>query len=283
MKHFLLYTNTYKDKELQITERVRRYLEDNNQKVTITVGEADWKQREESVRSTLGYIDCIIVLGGDGTVLEAARATRNLKAPMITVNLGTLGYMTQVEPDDLEISLKKLIQDEFITESRMQIKGTITKKDGSVKEGWALNDIVITRGGSLQLLRFNIYVNGMFLGDYQADGFIVTTPTGSTGYSLSAGGPIVEPAAKLIMLTPICPHTLNQRSIILSADDCVEIQIPVGRAGQDQHMEVSFDGVSTTINTDEKITIVKAEKSVDFILLKRESFLEILHRKMNEN
>lgn len=151
------------------------------------------------------------------------------------------------------------------------------------EEGWALNDIVISRSGSLQIIKFNIYVNGQFLHEYNADGMIVTTPTGSTGYNLSAGGPLVEPKAQLITLTPICPHTLNQRSIILSPDDVIEIEIPQGREGRVQTLEANFDGSHVIpLRTGNRIRIVKSEKSTEFILLNKVSFLEVLQRKMAE-
>ena len=133
------------------------------------------------------------------------------------------------------------------------------------------------------MFKFNIYVNGQFLNDYNADGMIVTTPTGSTGYNLSAGGPLVEPRAKLIMLTPICPHTLNQRSIILSPEDVIEIEIPQGRDERVQTVEASFDGSHVVpLRTGDRLRIVKSEKMTEFIHLNQVSFLEVLHKKMAE-
>jgi NAD+ kinase len=136
----------------------------------------------------------------------------------------------------------------------------------------------------LQIYDFNIYVNGQFLKKYSADGIIVTTPTGSTGYNLSAGGPIVDPRTKLIMITPICPHTFNQRSIVLSKDDEIVIEIPAGREGSRQQVEASFDGShQMTLQTGDRITISKWEKEAVFLKLNEATFLEILSRKMSEN
>lgn len=273
MKHFLIYTNRKKDKDLALTERICGYLEKEGQRVSVNTEGVDWK----------GAADCMIVLGGDGTVLRAARETRELNIPIIGVNLGTLGYMTEIEPENLEDALSRLIQGDYERESRMMLYGLARLEGEREEEGWALNDIVISRKGSLQIIKFNIYVNGQFLNDYDADGMIVTTPTGSTGYNLSAGGPLIEPGAKLIMLTPICPHTLNQRSIILSAEDVIEIRIPQGREGCVQTVEASFDGGhGITLRTGEKIRISKSEKITEFLRLNRVSFLEVLHRKMYE-
>lgn len=288
MKHFLIYTNRHKDKNFAATKQIQQYLENRGQKCTIKLKESDWKSSQqidtnEGDTTITSDIDCMIVLGGDGTMLQAARDIKKLHIPLIGVNLGTLGYMTEIEMGNLEEALEQLIEGNFQAESRMMLNGKVYFKEGNSKEGWALNDIVISRSGSLQIIKFDIYVNGQFLNDYNADGVIVTTPTGSTGYNLSAGGPIIEPKAKLIMLTPICPHTLNKRSIILSPEDEIEIVIPVGREGQEQEVEASFDGSNkVSLSTGDKIRIVKSDKTTEIIHLNQVSFLEVLHKKMSE-
>lgn len=289
MKHFLIYTNTHKDKNLASTRHIKEYLETKGQKVTVWADESRWQEKQKNAgrddipEGIPGDIDCMIVLGGDGTVLQAARETKRLHIPIIGVNLGTLGYMTEIEPEGLEESLDRLIAGDYQQESRMMLNGKAFLAEGRTEEGWALNDIVISRSGSLQIIKFIIYVNGQFLHDYDADGVIVTTPTGSTGYNLSAGGPLVEPKARLIMVTPICPHTLNQRSIILSPEDVIEIEIPQGREGRVQTLEANFDGSHVIpLRTGDRIRIVKSEKSTEFIQLNRVSFLEVLHKKMKD-
>lgn len=284
MKHFLIYTNRNKDCDLETTERIRKYLEDKGQKVSVRVKEADWKVKtNEDVEELPADVDCMLVLGGDGTVLQAARETKQRSIPIIGVNLGTLGYMTEIEPVNLEEALERLIAGDYKQESRMMLNGKVFLQD-RVEEGWALNDIVISRRGSLQIIKFNIYVNGQFLSDYSADGMIVTTPTGSTGYNLSAGGPIIEPKARLITLTPICPHTLNRTSIILSPEDVIEIEIPEGKEGQIQTLDANFDGTHTVeMHTGDRVRIAQSEKITEFIQLSQESFLKVLHKKMNQS
>lgn len=287
MKHFLIYSNKYKDKNLQITNRAVSHLERKGRKVTLKVKEADWKaetcEESEEAKNIPGDVDCILVLGGDGTVLQAARETKKLHIPIIGVNLGTLGYMTEIEPGDLEEALDRLMSGDYEQESRMMLNGKVYFEDRTEDEGWALNDIVISRSGSLQIIHFNIYVNGQFLHDYKADGMIVTTPTGSTGYNLSAGGPLVEPRAKLLTMTPICPHSLNQRSIILSPEDVIEIEIPPIRGTMSQDVEANFDGShKIAMRTGDRIRIVQSEKTTEFLQLNQVSFLEVLNRKMRE-
>lgn len=289
MKHFLIYTNRYKDPNQATAKRVCGYLERNGQRTTVkAVGDEEkGKSRLDASEDVPEDIppdaDCIIVLGGDGTVLQAARDTKKLHIPIIGVNLGTLGYMTEIESENLEESLEKLIAGKYEQESRMMLNGRAYFQDGSFQEGWALNDIVISRSGSLQIIKFNIYVNGQFLNNYNADGMIVTTPTGSTGYNLSAGGPLVEPRAKLIVLTPICPHSLNQRSIILSPEDRIEIEIPEYRTDGVQTIEANFDGRHVIpLRTGDRLCIARSEKTTEFIKLDQVSFLSVLNKKMRE-
>lgn len=286
MRHFLLYTNVHKDSNLTTTKRVCDFLKLKGKRITVKTDGEGWvpDPAADADRADAGIpqdADCMIVLGGDGTVLQAARELKGMHVPIIGVNLGTLGYMTEIEPSHLEESLERLLAGDYVQESRMMLDGRVCFRDGTAGEGWALNDIVISRSGSLQIIRFNIFVNGQFLNGYSADGMIVTTPTGSTGYSLSAGGPLVEPGAKLIMLTPICAHSLSQRSIVLSPEDVVEIEITRHGEGGIQAVEASFDGSQMIpMRTGDKLRIVRSRETTEFIRLNQVSFLEVLHRKM---
>ena len=148
----------------------------------------------------------------------------------------------------------------------------------------AMNDIVLAREGKVRIISFNIYVNGTLLNTYQADGVILSTPTGSTGYNLSAGGPVVEPTAQIILITPICSHALNTSSIVLSADDVLEIEICEGRYGRQEQVTLCFDGAEqTTLVTGERVTIRKARQTARLIKLSRESFMKTMRKKMKGN
>lgn len=298
MKHFLIYTNCHKDRGLAVTERIRGYLESRGQKCTVIL--QDMAREQSPAKGCLsaeghtypeeedrpGYPEdayCMIVLGGDGTMLQAAWDVRKAHIPLIGVNLGTLGYMTEVEPGCLEEALDRLMGGQASSESRMMLNGRVFYRDGRVTEDWCLNDIVISRCGALQVIKLNIFVNGQFLKEYSADGVIITTPTGSTGYNLSAGGPIAKPSARLIIMTPICPHTLSSRSIILSPEDVIEIEIPQGREGRRQQVTANFDGAhELSMSTGDRIRIVESEKTTEILSVNKISFLEVLHRKMRE-
>lgn len=201
---------------------------------------------------------------------------------LLGINLGTLGYLAEVEIAAIEEALDKLLENRFVREERMMLVGQV-QKQGNGEENFALNDIVISRCGSLQVLSFHIYVNGQFLNSYSADGMIVATPTGSTGYNMSAGGPIVEPSAKLLLMTPICPHTLNTRSIVLAPDDEIRIELPEGKDGRMQMVEASFDGsYQVRLQTGDSVVVHRADKTTGILKLNTESFLTVLHKKMSE-
>lgn len=284
-KYFIIYTNPHKDINLEVTCRIEKFFAQKGVVTDRILGSDSAKFPGEVQEAGIDWenADGMLVLGGDGTMLHAAGLGKG-RIPLVGVNMGTLGYMAEIELSGLEQALERLAGGDYILENRMMLQGSVFSAAGTFAENWALNDIVISRSGSLQILKFNIYVNGQLLHDYQADGVIITTATGSTGYNLSAGGPIVEPKANLILLTPICPHTLNQRSIILSPEDEIDIEISQGRDGNRQMVEASFDGGNAiTLQTGDKIHIVRAEKTTRFIRLSQVSFLEALHRKLRES
>ena len=271
MKKVYIITNKAKDPSLAVTKDLVALLK---------------KQDIESVLSPAPMekdVDCIFVLGGDGTLLKAATDFADVDVPFLGINLGNLGFMTEVEIGQMESAVRALKNHTYSIEERMMINGKLCRKDGQPVVYHALNDIVLTRKGSLHILAFEIYVNGQFLNGYKADGMIVSTPTGSTGYNMSAGGPIIEPRAKMILPTPICPHTLSARSIVLSADDEIMIQITNGRNGEIQDMEVDFDGtISEDLTTGDEVCITRSERVTKFIRLSHVSFLEILNKKFND-
>jgi len=215
--------------------------------------------------------------------LQAARELAQTKIRLIGVNFGKLGFLAEVEKDDIVKTLDCLIHDEFTIEKRMLLNGRVVRNGTIIMENVALNDIVINRSNIMRVMQLKIWINGMKLGEYSADGIIVSTPTGSTAYSMSAGGPIVEPGARLLLMTPICPHTLNTRSIVLAPDDEIRIEIPRGKDGQRQTVEASYDGShKVRLQTDDSIVIRRADKTTGILKLNTESFLTVLHKKMSE-
>ncbi|MCI6552263.1 MAG: NAD(+)/NADH kinase [Lachnospiraceae bacterium] len=285
MEHFYIIANSHKDYGLKRTEEIRRYLEAHHKKCSVQAAGRELGPGYTDASRIPEDVDCILVLGGDGTLLQAARDTIDRDIPLLGINLGTLGYLAEVEVNGLEEALDQLLEGRYEVEQRMMLTGRVVRGAGAEggEQSHALNDVVITRSGSLQIIRFEIWVNGQFLKEYHADGVVLSTPTGSTGYNLSAGGPIVEPKAELLLVTPVCPHTINTRSVILAPEDVVEIKIGAGREGSIQQVEVDFDGShKLSLCTGDKVEIRRAAMTTGIVKISKVSFLEILHKKMSD-
>lgn len=303
MKNFYLIQNPEKAGAKQVAEEIRTYIEKRGGSCRIqgdrsavltrqssrrkgnrheTEGENLPKQRHfqyTNASEVPETTECVITLGGDGTLIQAARDLAGRRIPMVGVNLGHLGYLTQIgSREDVKELLEALLTDQYQLERRMMLKGSILHEGKIRKTDIALNEIVITRRENLRVLKFRIYVNGEYLSEYKADGMIAATPTGSTAYNLSAGGPIVEPNARMTILTPICPHALNGRSIVLSAEDQIEIE---ALGNDDQGQVAVFDGDLTIhMVVGDRICIEQSEVETVLVKLKHISFLDNLRRKL---
>ena len=286
MKNFFIITNPEKDKDLLITGQIEEYIRLHGG--TCTVYKAG-NRREGPYHYTdpacIGEgTECVIVLGGDGTLLQAARDLVRCAIPLIGINLGKLGYLAEVDRHSVYPALEKLFSDNVEIEERMMLLGTVYHKNEIIKEDIALNDIVISRDGPLRVVRFKNYVNNEYLNSYNADGIIISTPTGSTGYSLSAGGPIVAPDGSMIIMTPVAPHTMNSRSIVFPAEDILTVEIGEGRRSTEEKGIASFDGdVSVPVVTGDRIVIRKAKEKARILKLNHLNFVEILRQKMRDS
>ncbi len=277
MDRFLIVTNDGKDTEYTVTRQVTSLLEEAGRECILCKKDEHKKIIREFVPEEF---DCVIVIGGDGSLIEVARLFWEKDIPILGINMGTLGYLTEVEVGHIEEAIAQVLAGDYELENRMMLEGVF----GDQRTDVSLNDIVVSRKGELHIIHFRLYVNGELLNDYEADGVVLSTPTGSTAYNLSAGGPIVEPTASLIVVTPICSHALNTRSIVLSSEDEIEIEIGLGRNGTREEVYVSFDGADTAVlKTGDRVAVRKSEASTTFMKLSKVSFLETLRRKMKGN
>lgn len=274
MERFYIITNDGKDPDHIVTGHVKEILEAAEK--TIYLCQKDEKNR--IVKSLIPpQIDCAIVIGGDGSLIEAARALHGRDVPILGINMGTLGFLTEVEVNHIDEALEQILSGNYVLENRMMLEGSLGGGRGDV----ALNDIVVTRKGVLRVIHFRLYVNGELLNSYASDGIIISTPTGSTAYNLSAGGPIVEPTASMIVITPICSHALNTSSIVLSAEDEIVIEIGRGRNGNIEEVFTTFDGADmVALKTGDRVTVRRSKDDTKIMKLSKISFLEILRRKM---
>ena len=284
MEHFYIIANSEKPESVTLRDKIVGYL--NRRGKTCSYQENAQPSENPAYSFTDPArvpedIDAVLVLGGDGTVIQAARDLARRDVPFLGINVGTLGYLTEVEASEYGQALDTLIRGEYYLEKRMMLCGEVFTEEGKTYAGKALNDIVISRQGVLRVVNFQIFVNGRYLNSYNADGRIISTPTGSTGYNLSAGGPIVEPWAEMLLITPICPHTLNARSIVLSGHDQVEIVIGPGRKMEKDRAVATFDGdTEIGLVSGERVKIRRSIHATKLIKLNDQSFLEVLSRKL---
>ena len=285
MNRFYVITNYQKDPTFETAEAIREYLEEKGKTCYLQPkdgGHPSGQYKYTDAQWVPKDVECVLVLGGDGTLLQAARDLVDCSCPLLGINMGTLGYLAEVEYKNIQSALDRLMADDFSIEQRMMIRGVAWHQNREMLGDIALNDIVITRNGRLRVVDFNVYVDGVFLTSYSADGIIISTPTGSTGYNLSVGGPIVAPQASLMLLTAIAPHTLNSRPIVLPDDVEITIEIGSSHSTDIDGADATFDGdTSVKLNSGDKIIITKSERRVQMIKTKNASFLEILREKMN--
>ena len=277
MDCFYIITNKLKDKDYAITNEIRQYIEDHGKTCFLSEKDGEGHIIPGTVPEEA---QCGLVLGGDGTLIRAVRDLGEHSLPLLGINLGTLGYLADVELKDFRGALDRLFGGQPDIEERMMLEGAFRNSRKDI----AMNDIVLAREGKVRIVSFNIYVNGALLNTYQADGVILSTPTGSTGYNLSAGGPVVEPTAQIIVITPICSHALNTSSVVLSADDLIEVEVCEGRYGRQEQVSLCFDGAEqTTLVTGERVCIRRAGQTAKLIKLSRESFMKTMRKKMKGN
>jgi NAD+ kinase len=275
-----LVVNYEKEKTRETACRIIDWLNSKKLKVCIeeNMGKKIGKQELDCpIEKFLKKVDLIISLGGDGTLLRAARLAAAENIPVFGVNLGGLGFLTQIGIDDLEKSLEKLYQEKYFLDERMMLTCSVERRGKEVKKFTALNDVVIGKGAFARIISLATYVNNNYVITYSVDGLIVSTSTGSTAYSLSAGGPIVKPSINSIILTPICPHTLSARPFIISEDDQVKITLEVN----EEEVMVTIDGQEGfALKPNDEVIIKKSDHKARLITFKEKSFYAILREKL---
>lgn len=259
MNNYYIYTNNTKDIDGQVTAKVKEYLLSKGVNVVCDI-EQD--------------IDIVIVIGGDGTFIRAAGELAGRDVLFTGINLGTLGFLTEIETDNIEACLDRIIAGEYEVDERIMLE--LMGSD----ERPSLNDIVISRSGALQVVEYRLFVNDKFLVSFRSDGIIISTPTGSTGYNFSAGGPIMEPYSQVVAITPISPQNFTARSVVLCADDVIGVECYFRK--ETGGVSISFDGQGNIpVKIGERMNISVSKKLTKFIRLSQESFVTVLSKKFN--
>ena len=277
MNNFLIIANKQKDINLEITEQIKHHIT----RMGAVCNVYDQYNRNVTSIDIPEGTQCILVIGGDGTILAAARMLVGNTIPLLGINLGTLGFLADVNLDDLSKTLDLLLKDQYQVENRIMLTAEVYKQGEKAATYIALNDFNINRCGASRVIGLKVGINDSIIDCYRADGVIVCTPTGSTGYNLSAGGPIINPTCKNFVITPICPHSLTARSIVLAKEDVVTVEVEQIRSNIKEEAIISFDGrEGLSIVPGDQVKIYKSQEVTPFIKATEVSFVQILKEKL---
>lgn len=277
MNNFFIIANKQKDINLEITEQIRHHIS----RLGAVCNIYDQYDRDVSSIDIPEGTQCILVIGGDGTILAAARMLVGSNIPLLGINLGTLGFLADVNLADLSKTLDLLLQGQYQVENRIMLTAEVYKQGEKAATYIALNDFNINRFGASRVIGLKVGINGSVIDRYRADGVIVCTPTGSTGYNLSAGGPIINPTCKNFVITPICPHSLTARSIVLAKEDIVTVEVEQIRSNIKEEAIISFDGrEGLSLFPGDQVKIYKSQEVTPFIKATEVSFVQILKEKL---
>lgn len=278
MKNITIIPNPTKDGELKVTRRL----------IELLSGRAEliMEERYASLGSDVHYrknaelytsSDCAIVIGGDGTILQAAEPCARLGIPIMGINMGTVGFMTELEVSAMEEGINALLEGRYTTQKRMMMRVDIEKQNGTRTQLHVLNDIVISKKDAA-MISAELYSNGEKINEYIADGLILSTPTGSTGYSLSAGGPVADPTMELFIATPICAHMLSARPMLMSAKKSITLRLTSGGC---ESTVITVDGEDKCkMSLSDTVTVKKSEYNLNIIKLGNQSFYQIMMEKL---
>ncbi len=280
MKHIALLPNPLKDPDFLISRKISEFLMGLG--AHVYTNEAYCSNAPDGVMllpldRLFEISECIVTLGGDGTLLHMAQQASLADKPILGINYGKIGYMAELEHTEIDL-LRHLIDDEFTVEERFMLDVSVVRNEAEVFRSIALNDAVIACGSIARLIDMDVMANGQRVATYTGDGLIVSTPTGSTGYSLSAGGPILEPTTSAQILTPICPHILGTRPIVFAADSQLEIS-PIHLVEKDANLTI--DGHQTlSLCDNDIIRIQKSQHVTKLIKIKNINFYRIINHKL---
>lgn len=280
MKNFLIVARSFSDLHEKYINIIRDYIKSHGGMCILDLDTVS--DTSDNVIHVDDAIECIITVGGDGTVVRVAQNVNNRNVPIVGLNCGHLGYLCDMTVENIEHCLDQLLNDNYKLDKRMMLEAECSNDVASNYR--ALNDIVVAPiAAGLYVLNLTVKVNGIPLYSHNCDGLIVSTPTGSTAYNLSANGPIVSPHADCIVLTPINPHTLNSRSIILASTDEVEVSIEARHEEDDPQANIIYDGtLRQVLKAGETLRIYRSEATSIMCMLENVNFLERIRARMQE-
>lgn len=281
MKRIGLMPNLRKERALEASGELLRWLEERGVEILLPEAEAAALGRPalgRPVEALAEEVEAAIVLGGDGTLLAAAKPLARTGKPLLGINLGHLGFLSEVEIGEAEGALERLLRGEFTLERRMMLQATVIRRRCPEERHHALNDVVINRGTLARIITLEAVAGDERIERFRGDGLIVATPTGSTAYSLAAGGPILSPQLEAILLTPICPHSLYARSLVLGPG----VQLRIRVLASSEEVALTVDGqVSEALNAGDEVTIVRSPLVTSLVRLKPPGFFRVVHTRLS--
>lgn len=268
---FGIILNYDKGETAELSKKIAEFLKTKGMEVFALAEECAVLEEVNELSKTEfnNTIEFLIVVGGDGTFLRGSRQIFGCEIPILGVNMGNLGFLTEVEKDNVFEALKNIIEGKYFLEKRMLLAADVIRNEKVVRSFMALNDFVINKGAFSRLIGISMYIGGEYFRDYSSDGVIIATPTGSTAYSLSAGGPIVFPGMDVSIITPICPHSLSARPMVIPPEKDVEITLCSPRIKS----MLTIDGQNGfELENGDRIIIKKAESRLNFVKFSKEGF-----------
>jgi NAD+ kinase len=275
-----LFPNTNKQSVAPVLSFMVQYFQERGVRVLMpedTTAKVGYLDLACSQKDMVKEITVGVTVGGDGTLLNTAREVASAGIPICGINLGRLGFLTEVELPDLSKSLDKLINREYQIEERLMLDAMVIRQGRTIHISSALNDVVISKSGVSRMIKMNLYIDNELTANYRADGLIIATATGSTGYSLSAGGPIINPILKVIVLTPICSHTLHVRPLVVSEEEVVKIEMIANQ----EDVVLTIDGQTVySLLPNDTVLVKRSSFRAQFIRLNGRSYYETLRTKL---
>lgn len=283
MKKVVMTPNPYRDRNFKFANMAEKILREAGLEARICLAfdvDKSFELPEDvllhDLTEELRDADLLICFGGDGTILHASKAATRAGVPVLGVNIGTMGFMAELESGELK-ELRRLATGEYSIEERMMLHVCVQRDGQTLWEEEALNDAVVTKGAVARIVQMAVRCDGVEMFSYGGDGVIVCTPTGSTGYSISAGGPIVEPTAENIIVTPICAHDMRTKTVVTSANRVIEVEI--GRIGRKSAFLSVDGGRAFRLNTGDRVLVTRSSYTTHLVRLSERSFFEIVKNK----
>ena len=279
MKRIAIITNPERDKGFVHTKKIAQFLISRGAVVLTNTEGIDNASFVENIDDLVKKSDVAVVLGGDGTVINIGKICAKYNVPVLGFNLGRVGFLVELEKEEIEY-IDRILTDDYKIERRIMLYAEVIRGGEKVFSSEALNDAVISKGGIMKMVHLNLEIDNLHVNEYYADGVILSTPTGSTAYSLSAGGPVVLPELDCVVVNPVCAHTVTSRPLVISAESKVKVQVDMYH---NEAVVLSLDGTESFELCDkDEVWIIRSKNTVDLIRFENKSYFDVLRTKLSE-